>query len=368
MKAEAFIQEKNIDQSMRILSGIAIILVVLGHLDFDVLSLGGLFPYYSFHVCIFMFISGYFYKPEWEQSVVKYIVKKAMHLLVPYYVWNLVYGIISTILSGMGFTFANRMSLYNFFCEPFLGGHQYGLNFAAWFLPALFVIEMINIIWRRVMRICRLNIEWLYFALSLIAGIACIWLAQGGHVWGLLKTPGRIIFMLPIYEFGRFYKIYLEEKEKRISSYIFIPVVIAIQFVLLLVADGAVNFSAVWCTGFSSVCVMPYLTVATGTAFWLRISRVLSSVGNCRLLSQIGAGSMHVCMHHVMVFFCINCVTKSICNLFNPTLAFDNNMFLSDVNYVYLVQGIYAWKLVYAALAIFVSLILSKIKNPLSQR
>lgn len=37
----------------RILSAIGIILVVAGHLDFQVFDVGGLFPYYSFHVFIF---------------------------------------------------------------------------------------------------------------------------------------------------------------------------------------------------------------------------------------------------------------------------------------------------------------------------
>ena len=47
-----------------ILSAIGIILIMLGHLDFPVLTMGGLFPYYSFHVMLFPFISGYFYKKE----------------------------------------------------------------------------------------------------------------------------------------------------------------------------------------------------------------------------------------------------------------------------------------------------------------
>ena len=41
------------NREMRILSAIGIILVVAGHLGYDLFDIGGLFPYYSFHVFIF---------------------------------------------------------------------------------------------------------------------------------------------------------------------------------------------------------------------------------------------------------------------------------------------------------------------------
>ena len=43
------------NKEFRILSAIGIILVVAGHLGYDVFDIGGLFPYYSFHVPLFMF-------------------------------------------------------------------------------------------------------------------------------------------------------------------------------------------------------------------------------------------------------------------------------------------------------------------------
>ena len=46
------------NKEFRILSAIGIILVVAGHLGYDVFDIGGLFPYYSFHVFIFLFVSG----------------------------------------------------------------------------------------------------------------------------------------------------------------------------------------------------------------------------------------------------------------------------------------------------------------------
>ena len=55
----------------RILSAIGIILVVAGHLGYNLFEIGDLFPYYSFHVFIFLFVSGYFYKKEAEESFLR---------------------------------------------------------------------------------------------------------------------------------------------------------------------------------------------------------------------------------------------------------------------------------------------------------
>ena len=60
-----------------ILSAFAILMVAAGHAGYDILTVGGLFPYYSFHVPLFMFISGYFYRREEEERPFLYCVVAA---------------------------------------------------------------------------------------------------------------------------------------------------------------------------------------------------------------------------------------------------------------------------------------------------
>ena len=61
------------NRQFRILSALGIIFVVAGHLGYGVFDLGGVFPYYSFHVYIFLFVSGYFYKDEAEKNIGRHI-------------------------------------------------------------------------------------------------------------------------------------------------------------------------------------------------------------------------------------------------------------------------------------------------------
>ncbi len=349
---------------MGILTGIAIILVVLGLLDMNELSVFGLFPYYSFHVLVFVFVSGYFYSGRHESAVLAYIGHKALRLLVPYFICNLIYGIISTVLASRGFAYCNPISLYRLFIEPFLGGHQFGLNFAAWFVPALFIVEVINVLGRRLLTLIRLtdehlqaihlNRDVLMSACTLAAGVVTVYLAQGGHVWGLYKTPGRILFMLPAYELGILYRNRLETYETRIPDGVCIAILCIIQLIIYTVAGGLLNYSVVWCTSFASYAWVPYATAVTGIWLWLRISRMITDSAPGRALDLIGSGSYHIMMHHIAVFWLINLIMSGLCSCLPGMMPFDTASFLSDVNYTYLPGDMYPWKCLYLAAGILI--------------
>ena len=159
------------NREFRVFSALGILLVVAGHLGYDLFEVGGLFPYYSFHVFIFVFISGYFYKPESKEKIIKYIGKKAVSLLVPYFIWNLVYGVVTMLMHSAGFGIGQELSFATLFIDPFMGGHQFMYNFPAWFVPVLFLIEVINVVMRKVLAVLHLENEWLILAGCLLAGV-----------------------------------------------------------------------------------------------------------------------------------------------------------------------------------------------------
>ena len=135
-----------INMQFCILSALGMFFVVDGHLNNSYLDIGGLVPYYSFHMPLFAFISGYFYKRGSEHRLGVYAKKKIIRLLGPYMVYNLMYGMIAQGLHRAGFAFGGDLSLWNLFVEPFITGHQFEYNLAAWFVPALFLVEMANVL------------------------------------------------------------------------------------------------------------------------------------------------------------------------------------------------------------------------------
>ncbi len=238
------------NKEFRILSAIGIILVVAGHLGYDVFDIGGLFPYYSFHVFIFLFVSGYFYKEEAEDRIVSYIWGKFVSLMVPYFLWNLFYGVVAALLHQVGFSIGESLSFKTLLLSPFIDGHQFMYHFPAWFVPVLFLLEVINVLMRKVFSLLRLNHEWLIFGLCLLAGILTVYFAIGGHVWGWYKIPGRLLFLFPGFQMGRIYREKLEWHD-RMEDGPYLLLVMGIQM-LITIFCGGLAFSAVWVTSFAN--------------------------------------------------------------------------------------------------------------------
>lgn len=145
---------KETNYAFRLLSAFAIITVVAGHMNHGGLKfLYRLFVEYQFHVVTFVFIAGYFYKETAEDAVWPYIRKKALHLLVPMYVWNFIYGVLVQWMKQAGIiTFGVDLSFDSLVILPLYHGHQFFFTLALWFVPPLFFAETLHVLLRRIAR------------------------------------------------------------------------------------------------------------------------------------------------------------------------------------------------------------------------
>lgn len=361
-----------------LLAGMAIVMVVAGHLGYEIMTFGGLFPYYSFHVPLFLFLSGYFYQESAEQHPLTYLKKKVRRLLIPYFIWNLLYGLFAWLLRVKGFSMGEEIGIRTLFLSPFLHGYQFIYNYAAWFVPVLFVIEMMNLLMRiltgRVLQTLSYRkrsaigeqitdgnshdsgaMEWLYLCGSLFVGMVVVYLAIGGHVWGDYKAPGRILFLYPCFQMGQIYKRKLERHDT-IGNLPYFAVLLSVQVILHLCCNG-LAFSSVWCTGFANGPVIPYVTVVSGIAFWLRIARMLTPLAEPgRLIRYVGQHTYTVMMHHVLVFMVIKMILAGVAAFTGFCGDFDLEQFYTNIDYVYLVNGAEHFKMVYLAAGVMLPL------------
>lgn len=347
---------KEYNATFGILSALAMIMIVAGHADYNILTVGELFPYYSFHVPLFMFISGYFYRQQEEEKPFVYLKKKVCRLLAPYFIWNLVYGLIAWALRVWGgFAIGEPVTFKSLFLEPFLHGYQYLYNFAAWFVPVLFLIEVMNLCMRLLLRKLCLCREWLILAGSLLVGMAVVYSAIGGHVWGWYKMPGRILFLYPCFQMGQFYHQKLE-KHDTLGNLPYFALVIGVQVVLQLTCNG-LAYSSVWCTGFANGPVIPYVTVVSGIAFWLRIAKVLTpALEKSRAVTYLGKNTYAVMMHHIMAFMLVKMVLAGVASHTGFCPDFDFEQFHTNIDYIYPVGGAEAFKMVYLAAGLILPL------------
>lgn len=354
---------KKINQQFLLLQAIGIVLVVIGHkggisLFFD------WFPAYSFHMPLFIFISGYFYKNENDKNLRNFILNKVNKLIIPYFIWNFIYGVIIYILKLKDIViFGEDFSFRNLFIEPWIGGHQFIFNLAAWFVLALFIVQIIYILVRWLYRRIYFKNEYILLGILLVIGCLAIINANEGNIKGWNLTIIRAMFLLPIYHMGYLYKEKLEQKDN-LNNWIYFFFLFIIQFILIK-KYRSLAFTVVWFNDFNrNNILLPYITSITGIMFWLRISRImLPSIKDSKIISYIGKNTWTVMMHHIFIFFLINLIISLIA----PSIGlqgFDYNKFRRDIYYTY-TPGVEQFKFFYVVAGIFVPLGIKYIFNKL---
>jgi fucose 4-O-acetylase-like acetyltransferase len=139
-----------------IAKGIGIILVVMGHNDFSLISPFLFKLIYSFHMPVFFFMSGIFFKPD--MSFLTLLRRRFDSVLRPY-----IFIILLIFFATLSFTkvdFANSTSRL---VKALYGNGHYLDWVQLWFLPHLFVISLFAFLFFQIVR--RLGLPWLKWVL-----------------------------------------------------------------------------------------------------------------------------------------------------------------------------------------------------------
>lgn len=148
--------------------GIGILLVVLGHNDFAIVSPFGHKLIYSFHMPLFFFLSGYFINPNSEFWT--FFKKRFNSLLKPYFFTIFLIYMGSLSFGRMGFPTAIARTLKSLY------GTGYFLDWVQlWFLPHLFVVSLYAFLFYAVVgKISSRPVRWAILLATL--GIASLFL------------------------------------------------------------------------------------------------------------------------------------------------------------------------------------------------
>ncbi len=342
-----------------LLSLLGILFVVDGHLSGGLFDLNGLLPYYSFHMPLFVFISGYFFRRGSEQNIPGYVKKKFIRLMVPYLSWNLFYGILAQVFRQYGFAFGEAVTLRTLFVEPFCHGYQFVLNHAAWFVPTLFLVQAANVCLMRVLRVFLTDNRAGAYVRTLVyflIGSAGICIAMKVSTEGFWLTLVKMMFLLPFYGMGMLYREDLEERDCIGNGWYF-SVVLGIALILDL-SGRRLIYAVSDCRDFTGY-VLPYITGVLGIAFWLRVCRILApSFAESRLAVFLGRNTYAVMMHHMMVLFVIRTGYAFMAKHFGMFPDFSFVSYKNDFYYTYFPGGALQLRILYLALALAVPLCL----------
>lgn len=323
---------KNWNYKFLVLEALGIIFVVLGHNQPINALLNNVFLYYSFHMALFVFISGYFFKNIDTKTFIK---KKTYKLLIIYMIWNLIYGIIVSLLQKLEIiNYGGELSLYNIFIAPFVGNsNQFGFNSSAWFMITLYFVNILYFLINKLLDALKINERISITCISVLIGIIVLKLFQSGLMEAeYFKLIIRVAFLFPFYCCGILYNKY--EKNIKVNKYLSFLINIVLEAILIQ-KFGRIDYNLN--TFYLGKNYLVYFVASlNGIDFWLKIADIISEhFKDNKIIETIGKNTFTIMMHHLFCEFIFNCIISLLNSKFNILNNFDQNAFQNNIWYKY---------------------------------
>ncbi|MDO4459128.1 MAG: acyltransferase family protein [Clostridia bacterium] len=302
-----------IDKHILVLQFLGILFVVFGHTQVNILNFSGMFPYYSFHMPLWIFISGYLFNTDKLDRFAVFIKKKTVKLLLPFYGWLLVYCILRYVFRLLGMiSYGKNPTLHNFFVMPWTKGCQYGITSAWWFIPILFSIEIICFfkeqIFSKIKKYCSVY-RILIFGLFVLIGMAAVYQARiVGSYQGMKEYQSylcKVLFLLPFFDLGIIVKKY-KSKIQNIKSIYYFGFILILQIICIELSHNSISAEIVH-SKYHTTPLITYIVAVNGIFLWFRISEILEpALGKLKLVYEVGRNTWSILLHHQMIIFILN--------------------------------------------------------------
>lgn len=362
--------ERTIDYRFKILYAVGMIMVVCGHCWGGGVSflVSDWFPYEGLHLALFVFCSGYFYKQSSEDNVKEYIVKKIKRLIVPFYLYTLVYGVFVQLLKLCGFTIGGAFTFENLIVAPITNGQQFIYNLGGWFIVPLFMVEIGNVLIRKLCCLVKKDIsEWFFFLVNIVLGIAGNTLAYRGFYSGWWLVLVRMLYFVPFYGLGILYKNVLEKYDK-LPSFWYFAVLFLIRLGIMCVYGENLGYTPSWCDDFSEGPIMPVVIGFLGIAVWMRIASLMEPVlGKSKGINLIADNTYSIMMNQFVGFMIVKTAYAFIAKLHIGFEDFDWVSYKSDIWWYYVPKGIDQTLIIYAVVGIVFPIFVQKLINRLKK-
>ena len=284
---------------------LAIIMVVDDHTKAQLGILKSIFPYDSFFMPLFVFISGYFYK---KQNVIKNIKHKTEKIFIPYMIWNVIMLgitiIIDRILKTNWAIGINKVKVLN---SIFLGP-LVTTNGPSWFVIMLFWVSILYNLIRNVIKPNKIN-DCILTIISIIAGLISVYLCVKG--WNkkssLMLFVLRTLFYIQFYHLGYIFKEHIEDRIKKANKYIICSICIIINVILIAIYGDKVNFYATSNMRGFSYWYLPIITSITGITFWYIImDYVANKIKESKIITYIAQNTFFIMETYLLFANIIN--------------------------------------------------------------
>lgn len=291
---------KKRNQVFNFLEALAIIMVIDDHMSTRIGILSSIFPYNSFYMPLFVFISGYFYR---EQKIGENIKHKVCHLLPTYLAWAVVGEVIAYILMKLG--------IVNWYADPF---HLKSLIRlftidsltsivgASWFVIMLFWVSVSYNILDNLFSLKRKLHDYAFLLVLMLLGIIALKLcmAKYNHYLPYLFVL-RTVWYIQFYHMGRLFHRYWECHVRNWNTLYTCMGCVGVNVLLICMVGDYINFYATAGMGSFHSSILPIVTSFTGILFWYKVMQYLSEkLGGVRIVDYIAENTFTIMECHLM--------------------------------------------------------------------
>lgn len=283
------------DSTIDIAKGFGIIFVIIGHMN-HFFGYEEIVPtlIYSFHMPLFIILSGYVFNYHPEISSREYVYKRFLQIIKPYFIFAVITYLYDGILSGK---LPDSNGIYGIFIGNGIDNHL-NFNIALWFLPMLFLCNIIFYFTIRFSQfIPQKRISWFALVISsiLLTIVGYIILQKIRLPWGMETALFSQFFMLLGYILKIFIRKYENDsKYKKIFICLF-PVIFLLWW-FGAKFNGRVDMNA----GTYGNVFMFFCTAICGSYLILQISYFINKVYAVKvLLSMLGKNSLYIMAFHL---------------------------------------------------------------------
>lgn len=288
-------KQKKRNQIFNYLYVLAIIMVIDDHTSSRIGILTNIFPYNSFYMPLFVFISGYFYR---KTSIKENLKHKACKLLLPYIIWNIIAEIVAFIIDNIfHFQWFKIPTIDNtvlmFFAMPLTS-----LNEPAWFVIMLFWVSILYNVIKNILDDTKIN-DILLTISFLIIGFITVYLCEKGYsrVWTFFL---RTLFYMQFFHYGYMFNKYFEKVLQKQNKFIICSICVLINFILIRLYGDKINFYESYYMSSFSYWYLPLITSFTGIIFYYEIMEFLSKrIGQRKILDFIGRNTFTIMETHL---------------------------------------------------------------------
>lgn len=288
-----------------IAKGIGIMLVIMGHIEFDYVPFCG-----SVHIPLFFILAGYLYDIDRVQTKTygEQVEKRVKRLLIPYFIYNMVLYIkylLKLVLSHtftiklglqgfLGFVYSSALFYKNVPAEENFEGFVFG-NGPLWFLTAMAVSSVI--FYFIVYYVLRHKFDWLKIVISSVVLCALSFmLCRTFPVylpWSMEMALLGTVFML----MGMCLRKYrIMEKTRKMY---WLPVVCIVLFTLLHYVNGAANIAVQDYGRFMTLYLILGL-LGTVVVLWMSLWFARNRTIN-KALSYVGQNTLIILAFHMTI-------------------------------------------------------------------